>query len=63
MELRYYQREAIDAVFEFYKNEQGNPLIDAPTGSGKSVIIGSMCREIMAEYDGIRIVMLTHVKE
>ncbi|MCO7729041.1 hypothetical protein NJB93_21015, partial [Brucella intermedia] len=32
MALRYYQREAVDAVFDYWKAEAGHPLLDMATG-------------------------------
>ena len=63
MELRYYQREAIDAVVNYWNNGGGNPLVDMATGTGKSVVIGTLVRELIAAYPAVRVLMLTHVKE
>ena len=38
-------------------------MIVAPTGSGKSVILGLFCREAITRYKGTRILVATHVKE
>ena len=40
--LRPYQRESIDAVFDYWKTEGGNPLIDLATGTGKSVVLATL---------------------
>ena len=32
MALRYYQREAIDAIFEYWRETPGHPLVDMATG-------------------------------
>jgi len=60
--LRDYQQEAVDACLEYLSNNEGNPLIVAPTGAGKSLIIAALFKE-MIKYDGMRAMMVTHVKE
>lgn len=62
-ELRPYQREAIDALYDYFGASGGNPLVVMPTGTGKSVVIASFVREALAMYPDTRILMLTHVKE
>lgn len=63
IELRDYQIEAVQSVIDYFNTKQGNPLVVAATGSGKSVIIGNLTQRIMTEYRGQRILMCTHVKE
>lgn len=63
MKLRHYQRKAIDAIYDYFSCNQGNPLIVAPTGAGKSVIIGSFIHEVMDKFAHQRVLVLTHVKE
>lgn len=40
--LRWYQEEAVDAVFAFLQQYEGNPLIVLPTGAGKSLVISAI---------------------
>jgi DNA repair protein RadD len=63
MELRSYQRGAIDALYDYFGQHTGNPLVVMPTGTGKSVVIAGFIREALATYPDTRILMLTHVKE
>ena len=63
MEFRYYQREAIDATFDYLHRKQGNPVIGMPTGTGKSAVIGGIASEAIGMYPQTRIIMATHVKE
>lgn len=46
--LRDYQKEASDAVVRFFrdKTDDGNGLVIAPTGSGKSLIIADIARQL-----------------
>ena len=62
-ELRYYQREAIDALYAYFEKKQGNPLIEMPTGSGKSVVISGFLREALSQWPDTRVLAITHAKE
>ena len=63
MQLRKYQREAIDAIYQWFRTRDGNPLIVLPTGTGKSLCLAQFCREAIEAYPQTRIVVLTHVRE
>lgn len=63
MQLRPYQRESIDALYEHWEAGGGNGLIVIPTGGGKSLIIATLLRELMTSYPLMRIGMITHTKE
>lgn len=61
--LRTYQREAIDSLYDYWgKGNAGNPLIVAPCGAGKSLIIAAFIREAM-QYPNTRVLVLAHRKE
>lgn len=60
--LRYYQAEAVEAVFSFLREKQGNPLVVLPTGAGKSHVIREIARRVTEDY-GRRLVVLQHRKE
>lgn len=63
MELRYYQQEAVDAVFsDWSRGIEGNYVICLPTGSGKSIVNAEIIRLLYTRYKA-RILMLTHAKE
>lgn len=63
MQLRDFQRAAIDSIYDYFSNHSGNPIIVAATGAGKSVIIGKFVQEIFEKYPNQKILMVTHVKE
>lgn len=63
IQLRYYQDEAISAIFDYFEHANGNPLIAMPTGTGKSIVIGYFARRVLTTWPTQRIMMLTHVKE
>lgn len=62
--LRPYQREAIDAVLTYWQSgEAGNPLVDLATGTGKSVVLATLMRELLESWPLMRILCLVHVRE
>lgn len=64
--LRDYQEEATQALFDyFFKNPKGNPLIIAPTGAGKSILVAEFIKRLLTTWpeQKYRILLLTHVKE
>lgn len=64
LELRPYQMEAIDSIFNYWKNAEGkNPLIVAPTASGKSIIIAEFCKRTCKDWRNVRIICVTHTRE
>lgn len=63
MQLRDYQAEAIKSTFDWFSGGGGNPLIVAPTGAGKSVILSELIRQAVQGYPGTRVMCLAHVKE
>jgi DNA repair protein RadD len=62
MELRWYQSEACEAVWNCFRNNQGNPLIELPTGSGKSICVAELCRAAVEDHAG-QVIVLAHRKE
>ena len=61
--LRDYQKEAIDGLYSYWASQSGdNPLIVAPTGSGKTAIIAQLISDAMS-YHGTRVMVVTHVRE
>lgn len=60
--LRYYQREACDAAWRDLCEQAGNPVIELPTGAGKSLVIAEICREAVQKYNG-RVMILAHRAE
>lgn len=65
MELtdRLYQTRAVDALWNYFYEHSGNPIIAMPTGTGKSIVIGRFVKRALQTYPGQRILMTTHVKE
>lgn len=63
LDLRQYQTDATDAVIRYLKENEGSPIICAATGTGKSIIIASLCKRIAKANPAARIMCATHVAE
>jgi len=63
MKLRPYQVKAKDSINKFFANGYGNPLVVAPTGSGKSIIMGDYINDCLTQYPQTRIMVMAHVAE
>ena len=63
IQLRPYQRAAIDGLYAYFSKHDGNPLIVLPTGAGKSLTMAAFIHEAVAAYPSTRVLLLTHVKE
>ena len=63
MQLRWYQQEAVDAINEFLKTREGNPCVELPTGSGKSLVLAGLIRGWVARYPEVRVMVLAHRTE
>jgi DNA repair protein RadD len=60
--LRDYQQEAVTAVFNYLQRGGRAPLVEVPTGGGKSAILGEIVRRVVGEHGG-RVLVATHRKE
>lgn len=60
MKLRPYQSESCEAFFDALKSGL-NPVVQLPTGSGKSLVIADICGRVAAR--GGKVVVLAHVQE
>jgi len=62
--LRTYQDSALRSLWNYLLTEgTGHPLVVAPVGAGKSLMIAEFIRQCHEHYPRTRIIMLTHVKE
>ena len=62
MELRLYQKNAVDAVYNHLRNKDNNPCVVIPTGGGKTPVLATIIRDAIKLWNG-RVLVLTHVKE
>ncbi|MBS0207534.1 MAG: DEAD/DEAH box helicase [Planctomycetes bacterium] len=60
--LRWYQQESCDAFWSSLCGQPGNPLIELPTGAGKSIVIAEIARKACQEFNG-RVMVSQHRKE
>ena len=63
MNPRPYQAKAVSLLYDYFRHNQGNPVLEAPTAAGKSVIQSNFIKEILDQWPEQRILCLTHVKE
>lgn len=63
MNLRPYQQKAIELLYTYFQHNAGNPVLEAPTAAGKSVIQAQFIRGVLEQWPGQRILCLTHSKE
>lgn len=63
LQLRPYQREAVDSLYAYWRDKAGSPLLVLPTGAGKSLVLATVCKELIENYPDMRILIVTHVRE
>ncbi len=63
LQLRPYQRDAVDALFAYWRQGKGNGLLVLPTGAGKSLVLASLSKRLLTDYPTLRIAIVTHVRE
>lgn len=62
--LRPYQQRVLDELWAWFEaHGEGDPLVEASVGAGKSVLIAELCRRAIEQAPGTRILMVVHVKE
>ena len=62
LELRPYQQEAVEATYRYLREKDDNPAIVLPTASGKTLVMATICRDSVQQWNG-RVLILAHVKE
>jgi DNA repair protein RadD len=60
--LRPYQDEAVAAIWNHLRTREDNPCVVLPTGSGKTPVLATICKEAVGKWGG-RVLILAHVKE
>lgn len=58
MELRPYQQEAKDSIFEEWENGKNKTLLVLPTGCGKTIVFAKVAEECVRQ--GNRVLILAH---
>lgn len=62
MELRWYQEEAVEAIYQHLRTRKDNPCAVLPTGGGKTPVLAKICSDATEAWGG-RVLVLAHVKE
>jgi DNA repair protein RadD len=62
IELRPYQHEAVQAVYDYLRHHDDNPCVVIPTAGGKTPVMSTICRDAVVKWQG-RVLILAHVKE
>ena len=62
MQLRPYQREAVEAVYHHLRTRDDNPCVVIPTAGGKTLVMATICRDAVQRWNG-RVLILAHVRE
>ena len=63
MQLRYYQEEAVQSVFDYFLSGKiGNPVIAAPTGVGKSATIAELIHRMFQSWPNQLFLMITNAE-
>lgn len=60
---RDYQIESVNALFNYFQTNKGNPLVGLPTGTGKAFVIADFVQKALMMYSRQKILVTTHVKE
>jgi DNA repair protein RadD len=60
---RYYQFESVDAVFDYWSEEPGHPLIEMAGGSGKSGTMSMLIQRLLDGWPDMRVLSCVHVEE
>jgi len=63
IKLRWYQEESVDSLMSYFDTNEGHPIVVAPTGAGKSLILCEFVNQYLSDYPGSKILVLSHVKE
>lgn len=59
--LRPYQEEQLQALWSYFMTKKGNPILAAPTGTGKSLVPAEFIRRTMFHYPNQKFAVVTHV--
>jgi DNA repair protein RadD len=62
MELRPYQRAAVEAVYRYLREQDGNPVVCIPPAGGKTPILATIASDAVNLWSG-RVLVVTHVRE
>ena len=61
--LRPYQQAAITAIYGYFQENKGNPIVILPTAAGKSLVAAAFIEGVLKAWPDQRILIVTHVRE
>lgn len=59
--LRYYQQDAVAAVYKYLATKKTNPCVEMPVGSGKSWVLGQIAADTVSR--GSRVIIVAGARE
>ncbi|HQS18438.1 DEAD/DEAH box helicase [Reyranella sp.] len=63
LSLRPYQQAAVSAIYQYFAEKDGHPLVVIPTAGGKSIVLASFIQGVLQQWPDQRILVVTHVRE
>ena len=63
LSLRPYQQAAITAIYNYFAEKAGHPLVVIPTAGGKAFVLASFVQGVLQQWPDQRILIVTHVRE
>ncbi|MBX9945080.1 MAG: DEAD/DEAH box helicase [Reyranella sp.] len=63
LSLRPYQQAAVAAIYNYFAEKDGHPLVVIPTTGGKSIVLASFIQGVLQQWPDQRILVVTHVRE
>ena len=63
LSLRPYQQAAVSAIYQYFAQKDGHPLVVIPTAGGKSIVLASFIQGVLQHWPDQRILVVTHVRE
>ena len=63
MQLRPYQQDALLALSAYWHSGGGNPLLALATGTGKSVVIAFLLKQLLSDYPKMRVLVTAPNRE
>lgn len=63
LSLRPYQQAAVTAIYNYFAEKNGHPLVVIPTAGGKSIVLASFIQGVLQQWPDQRILVVTHVRE
>jgi len=63
LSLRPYQQAAVSAIYQYFAEKHGHPLVVIPTAGGKSIVLASFIQGVLQQWPDQRILVVTHVRE